>query len=440
MRVVFATAPDPGGISEVPGRWPPLALVHLAGAARAAGHDCQILDALSLGLDVGGAARRILEERPDVVCVTAATAGFPAAVELGRRARDAGAVTVFGGIHASFMYPEFLPAGGVDFAVVGEGEETIAELLDCLENEEDPSRVAGLAFAVGGKVVRTAPRPRLAALDPLPKAWDLLDWNLYGWSGKAGSRLGAMLTSRGCGGRCPGCPHPVVGDQTWRGRSPDSVAYEMSVLRRDHGVDVVALYDPAPTFDPIRWGRLVDRLGDLNLGVEIIMYTRAEDVVRDGATIHRWRAAGVVHVGLCRDPSKDQLQGEPDEAATAEGREAVRLLREQGISSEAAFWFGFPDETRERMERTAERARAWSPDLARFQFVAPLPFTPAWRSMGPYVTTRDYRHFNHRTPVLRSAALSPEEVRSAAAEAERRFVEGRRARLAPLAGPRDGHT
>jgi anaerobic magnesium-protoporphyrin IX monomethyl ester cyclase len=430
LRVVFVTAPEPSAGVDASGRWIPLGLVHLAGAARDAGHDCRILDALSLGIGPEETAKRVLSERPDVVCVTSATAGFPAAIDLCRRVRGSGVVSVIGGIHASFMYPEFLPPGGVDFAVVGEGEETLPELLHCLEEEQDPSRVAGLAFPLGGRVVRTAPRPRMATMDPLPKAWDLLDWKLYTWAGRPGSRLAATVTSRGCPEPCSSCPHTASGDGAWRGRSPDSVAYEISVLRREYGADFVALFDPAPAADAGRWKRLVDRLMELELGVDFLMYSRAEDVVRDGRWIDRWRAAGIVHVGLCRDPGSDRLTGAEAAAALSAGRNAVRLLRERGISSEATFWLGFPDETPRSIAETEDRARAWDPDVARFRLVAPLPYTPAWRSMSPHVVTRDYRRFNHREPVVKPTEMSLEEIREAAWNAGRRFEVDR----ATLAG------
>ena len=118
MRVLFTSAPEPGCAAESAGAWLPLALVHLAGAVRAAGHECDLVDALSLGLGSADMGRIIQDSKPDVVCVSAATAGFPAALDTCRRARSLGCTTVVGGIHASFMYSEFLPTGSVDFAVI----------------------------------------------------------------------------------------------------------------------------------------------------------------------------------------------------------------------------------------------------------------------------------------------------------------------------------
>jgi len=433
--VLFTTAPDPSGALEAAGRWVPLALVHLAGAARAAGHQCEILDSLSLGLSVPETVRRVVQSRPDVLCISAATAGFVPAMELCRAAQGQGILTVVGGAHASFMYPEFLPQGGVDFAVVGEGEETLPELLRCIESGEDPSRISGIAFPLGGRIVRTARRPRLAALDPLPKAWDLLDWNTYTWASRPGSRLAAIATSRGCPRHCLCCSQAASEEGAWRSRSPDGVAYEISELRREHGADVVALFDEAPTADGRRWAGIVDRLAELDLGVELLLWTRPDDVIRDRHTLHRWRAAGVAHVGLCRDTSEERLPADDAIEALGVGRTAVRLLREQGISSETNFWLGFPDESPEHIAELQRRAREWDPDVAHFLTIAPLPYTSAWRTLGPHVATRDYRRFNHREAVVKPRLMSMEQVAAAAIGCYRSFYVDKVRRAGPEPEP-----
>ena len=438
MRVLFTSAPEPGCAAESAGAWPPLALVHLAGAARAAGHECELVDALSLGLGAPDVDRIIQASAPEVVCVSAATAGFPAAMEMCRRARGLGCTTVVGGIHASFMYSEFLPTGSADFAVVGEGEETLPELLRCLDAGDDPARVAGVAFSLGGRVVRTAPRPRMAALDPLPKAWDLVDWSRYSWVGRPASRMGAIMTSRGCPKQCASCSQATQYEGTWRARSPECVAYELTLLRRDHDVDVVGFYDHAPAGDGARFADLLARVTELDLGLDVVLWSSVHDLLRDESVLAHWRAAGVVHVGLCRDPADDRLEGRAEERALADGRRAVKAMRDHGITSEATFWLGFPDETPQRIEDLLFRARAWDPDVAHFSFVTPLPYTPAWRLYGSHLATRDYRRFNHREPVVKPREMSLDDVASSAARSYRRFYAERAAQDPVREGRRSG--
>src|SRR5512138_946226 len=118
MKVLFVTPPYHCGVVEVAGRWIPLQFVYLAGAARAAGHECEIFDAMSLFAGHEEIGRRIDASRPDVVAISAITATFPDALEVARAAKASGAVTVLGGVHPTFMYPEFLRDGAVDFASI----------------------------------------------------------------------------------------------------------------------------------------------------------------------------------------------------------------------------------------------------------------------------------------------------------------------------------
>jgi anaerobic magnesium-protoporphyrin IX monomethyl ester cyclase len=202
------------------------------------------------------------------------------------------------------------------------------------------------------------------------------------------------------------------------------VAYELSRLRRDHGVDVVALADDAPTWDGARWQAVLDSVIEQDLGLELVLWTRAEDVVRDAGRLARWRRAGVAHVGICRDPDEEWA---PDGGARAAetARRAVALLRDHGISSEATFWLGFPDDTPERVRALQARARQWDPDVAHFRVLTPLPFTPAWRHLGPLVFTRDYRRFNLREPVLAPQQMTAAQVHEAVADCYRDFYVGR---------------
>ena len=82
MKVLFITPPYHCGVVEVAGTWIPLQFVYLAGAARAAGFECEIYDAMSLDVGHAEIGRKLDDARPDVVCVSAITATYPDALEV----------------------------------------------------------------------------------------------------------------------------------------------------------------------------------------------------------------------------------------------------------------------------------------------------------------------------------------------------------------------
>ena len=116
------------------------------------------------------------------------------------------------------MYKDVLKNGCVDYVVRGEGEETLRELLICLDLDKDPEDIKGIAYRKAHKIIVTNDRPFIRDLDSLPTAWDLIEWRDYRYFVIPNSRLGAVSTSRGCSHNCTFCSQQKFWHQTWRGK------------------------------------------------------------------------------------------------------------------------------------------------------------------------------------------------------------------------------
>jgi anaerobic magnesium-protoporphyrin IX monomethyl ester cyclase len=422
MKVLFVTPPYHCGVVEVAGRWIPLMYVYLAGAARAAGFDCEIYDAMSLDVGHREIERKLDEARADVVCVSAITATYPDALEVARAAKARGATTVLGGVHPAFMWRDVLADGGVDYVATGEGEETLVALLRCLQAKDDPSRVAGIAFVKDGAPVRTPPRPRLASLDGLAMAFDLLDWSPYTYFVRPGSRLGAVSSSRGCTYTCGFCSQTQFWEKTWRARDPACVAAEIAHLRRAHGVDVVLLTDEYPTSDRARWEAFLDRMIELDLDVHLLMETRVPDIVRDRDILPKYVKAKIVHVYVgieATDQATLNLVGK--ETTVDENKLALQLLSDHDLISETSFVLGFPHETPAHVKETLALAKEYDPDFAHFLAIAPWPYASMWKDLEPHVVSRDWRRYNLIDPVVKPVAMTIREVDDAIVDCYRKF-------------------
>jgi radical SAM superfamily enzyme YgiQ (UPF0313 family) len=248
---------------------PPLGLAYVAAALRAAGHAVQAVDAvgeavhqysrvpwhagsLLHGLRVDEIVDRINPDA-DVIGVSCMfSVEWPVAEELltAIRERFPRAPIVVGGEHVTAC-PEFTLAScpAIDVGVLGEGEETVVELLDAYARDRDLAGVAGIIHRNrDGGVARSAPRARIRAIDDIPPPdWSLFPVETYIDNALThGANLGRsmpILASRGCPYRCTFCSSPLMWTTLWSARRPQAVMAEMKDYMRRYRVTNFDFYD-----------------------------------------------------------------------------------------------------------------------------------------------------------------------------------------------------
>ncbi len=422
-RVLFVVPPYSSWGVEAIGTWPPLQIAYLAGAVEGAGHEARICDAMNTeGGTFETIRAAVAAYGPDVVVaydylpVTGAisTAVVPAALKaLGlAKAVNPATTTFLGGPFPTFKYQELLddPASPVDIVLRGEAEATLPELLAALTHG-GLDGVKGIAFRRDDLVLVTDIRDHIADLDTVKPAWHLLDWSLYRYRIDPPGRMASILTSRGCMMGCSFCSHRAFWRGDWRARTPEDVLAEVQLLVKEYGVESITMIDPYPTHDRDRWEHLLDLFIEADLGVRLLMETRAEDVVRDEDLLPKYRAAGVVHLYIGAEAGTDELL-----VALNKGNDvnaiarAIRLAREHDIVTEASFMIGHPTETQATIDRTIEVAKRMNPDIAVFPVLTPMPFTPLFEEMKDRIRVFDHAKYNLATPIIEPFGMTLEEV------------------------------
>jgi anaerobic magnesium-protoporphyrin IX monomethyl ester cyclase len=427
-RILFITPPYHCGVVEVAGRWIPLTFAYLGGAVREAGFEPVIFDAMTRDSSHGEIERVIEETKPDFVATTAITSTAPDAVEVLRTAKrvNPGIITIIGGVHPTFMYREMLRESCVDYVVRGEGEETLRELLVSINDDRPLTDVRGIAYRMGHKIVATPSRPFIEDIDTLRPAWDLIEWKDYRYFVIPRSRLGAVSTSRGCSHDCTFCSQQKFWHQSWRARRPESVVQEMEHLQSRYGVNVFLITDEYPTSDRARWERLLDLLIERDLGIYILMETRAEDILRDRDILWKYRKAGIVHIYIGVEATdQETLDLIKKDIKVETGREALNLIHEHGMITETSFILGFPHETEESIRRTLELSKHYNPDFAHYLALAPWPYADMYGELEPFVEVRDYRKYNLIDPVIKPEKMSLEEIDRAIIDCYHSFYMGK---------------
>lgn len=414
QRVLLLTPDYHSGVIEITGKWPPLSLVYLAGSLRKAGHQVRILDLMTENITFEQALPRIKSFRPEIVMIGAYTASINAALEVLRQIRQnlPKAVTVLGGIHATFCYQEILEncSEWVDYIVYGEGEQTCTELLKAIEGEMNPAEVTGLVYMQDDILIKTPPRPLVEDLGQLTPAWDLLNWEDYYYR-ITGDRLAVVSSSRGCPHNCSFCSQHKFWCSTYRTRTPSDFVDELVLLKERFGVRMCMLADEYPTYEKERWEQILDLIISRNLNMHFSLETRAEDIVRDQDILHKYRQAGIIHVYVgVESAHQSVLDLYQKNVAVHLGRKAITLLNEVGIVTECSFILGHPDETTESIQQTLKLAIEYNPDLAHFLLITPWPYADIYDQVKDYIKEKDYSRYHLVYPIIEPRTMTREQL------------------------------
>jgi radical SAM superfamily enzyme YgiQ (UPF0313 family) len=253
---------------------------------------------------------------------------------------------------------------GVDCCVIGEGEETFAELLPLLMARAPLGGVAGLCYReADGSVVRTGSRASIEPLDRLPiPAWDLVDLQAYSdkvvsmnYGLMAARPYAPIFTSRGCPYQCTYC-HGVFGKRA-RFRSPASVLEEMALLVERYGVREFHIYDDIFNLHAGRAAEILDGIAARGWNVKLAFPNGVRGDLLTAELLRRFRRAGTYLMCFAVETASPRLQKLVRKELDLERvRENIDLARKEGIIPLGFFMLGFPTETVEELRATVDWA------------------------------------------------------------------------------------
>lgn len=332
---------------------PPLNLIYLASYVAAKGMSCRVLDANNAEYSMDRMMQEIETLQPRALGVSFYQSTQEEGLKLCRqvKARWPGIRTIGGGPLVTTSYAELLAGGEVDVAVLGEGEETLYELLQ--EDGPPLSEVAGIAYVnEQGQVVKSKPRAAIAELDELPFLdYSFVDLDRY-WVFQEQTdvpRSIFMTTSRGCAYKCTFCATPALWPGAVRRYSAKRVVDEIRYQRDVNGIVNISFLDDS-FFANKPWLReFFERVEPL--GITYGCIGRADHLTeREVLALKR---TGCRYVALGVESGVQGRQKTMKKLLNLERvKETVRLLGLHGIYNKCFFMLGFPDETLAEMAET----------------------------------------------------------------------------------------
>ncbi len=353
-------------------RFPPLGLGYLASALKRHGISVALVDCTFLGFEE--AVDKIRRSKPEILGFYSMFSMKTTTLELARRLRGDCSLLVVGGPLPTLEPEGFL--GVFDVAVLGEGEETIAELARCFEYGLGLEGVGGVAFRRDGLVQFTRKRGFVENLDSLPfPARELFDNDAYKryYLRRFGYTTTPIISSRGCPFSCDFCSRPVFG-QTFRSRSPENIVAEVDEVER-LGYDRVWFADDCFTLDKGQLLRVCDLLLERGLSIGWECLSRVDTVDFDVAV--RMQKAGCVRVFFGIESGNDMVLGLMKKRISVfQARNAVLSAKAAGLEVGAFFIVGYPGESDKTVLDTVRFASGLPLDYLSFTLPYPIPGTP----------------------------------------------------------------
>lgn len=432
--------------------YPPLGLLYISAYLKRAGFTVDLYDT-TLGCREELCAC-LAEEPGGVLGIYTNLMTRRPVLDITAMAKAHGWTVILGGPESANYPAEYL-ARGADVVVIGEGEETLAELLPALA-DRGPHRLHGVRGVVfrdeNGVVVANPERPQIPNLDSLP--WPdraMVDIPQYIDIWRRHHSMGSvnLITARGCPYKCRWCSHAVFGF-SHRRRSFIDCADELEFIRDTYHPDQVWYADDVFTMNHAWLFHYATELKRRNLHVPFETISRADRMMKEEimATL---AGMGCYRIWIGSESGSQRVLDAMERGVTVEQVQwATRAAQRHGMEVGMFLMWGYEGETLEDIEATIEHVKKANPDIFLTTVAYPIKNTPYYDTVADRVvlpkdwddaTDRDYRiqgrhsraYYKHADRWLRSGVAAFRLEADDPAEAARKRAEAEEARQALFA-------
>lgn len=318
-------------------------------------------------------------------------------------AKARGAKTMAFGTHITPIPRETMRAyPALDFALVGEPDLTLRDLIDHLEGKTDQRSeeiqgifdrhdptykpainedgsvnmmgIKGIGWRKGNDIMLNMPRPFIQDLDDLPMPMhELLPLQKYRMPLIKGP-FTFIVTSRGCPAGCTYCIKHVSYQYGVRLRSPKLLVEEMKYLK-EQGIHNIHMYADLFTVNRDQVMELCELMIQENLNIKWTCNSRVDYV--DQEMLQMMAKAGNRLISWGIESGNEQILKHARKGAYPDkAKRALTWAKEAGIMNWGYFIIGLPGETEETIQETIDFAKDLPLDIALFHVAAPYPGTP----------------------------------------------------------------
>jgi radical SAM superfamily enzyme YgiQ (UPF0313 family) len=364
--------PIPEEAEETLQVYPSLGIGYIASYLRSKGYPVDILDAHALKMSPEQYKQKLASTGAAIIGITSTTVGWPGAVEAAKLAREAlpNALIIAGGPHLSVYPEESLTFPFIDMAVIGDGEETMLEIVRKLENGENINDIPGTAVKVDGRFKLNPNRSLITDLSSLPHpAVDTLPLDRYRCL-TLEYPFFTMVSSRGCPYKCGFCSQVYCGDRV-RFRSPEDVVSEIETYINQYGAKEIVMFDETFTLNERRVLNICNLIKEKKLKFRWNIRTRVDTITEPMMAALKETGCYGLHMGVeSGDPHILEVMQKG--ITLDQVRWAFKTARKYNFITRGYFMIGYLDETPATYKATVDIAKELDLDWASFSITTPL--------------------------------------------------------------------
>lgn len=339
---------------------------------------------------------------------------------------------IIGG-HGPSPEPEyFLKKTGADAVVIGEGEDTVLELVEALGAPTRLAKVKGIAWRDNDKVIINERRPLIADIDTIPfPAYEMFPMEYYRLLREPNTGpndfLLPLLSGRGCIFECNFCYRM---DKGFRPRSAEVIVDEIKFLQNNYRITYIEFADELLMSSAKRAFELCEAFLSANLKFKWFCSGRLNFAKPDVLSL--MKRAGCVFINYGIEAMDNQILKNMNKALTTDiiicGIEATLA---SGISPGFNIIFGNIGETRETLKKGVEFLLKYDDgaQLRTIRPVTPYPGSPLYYyaiEKGLLRDCEDFyenKHLNSDLVSVNFTDMNDDEFHKALFEANSRLIE-----------------
>ena len=385
---------------------PSLGLMYLSASLRQAGYTVRHID--HTFLERSDVLEQIDMPKPSVIGIYCMITMQDEALSLAAQVRDK-ALTVVRGPYPSGEPETFVD--DFDLVAVGEGEETIVQIMRHLDDRTFDD-IPGLVFKRDGYVVKTEGLHRSKDMShlPLPYRGDIPNHEYIAyWRKHWKDATTPLMSTRGCPFRCDFCHKSVFGD-LFSARSVESVVAEMREIA-ELGYDHVWMSDDLFTLNYRRTFELAQAIEEAHLPLTWECLSRVTHV--DKPLFDQMRRAGCKRIFFGIESGDEAVLKEMKKGITPDqARAAVEACVAAGIKAAGFFMVGYLGETTDSLIRSINFSSSLPLDYVSYTIAYPLPGTGFYERVRERRQLGEWHKFRHNR-LLFNTDFSEHKLRAA---------------------------